>query len=260
MRVRFLLTRRWLLFLATVCVLAYGCLLLGEWQFHRLHDREDRNAQARRNLAMQPVQVDQVMSADQGVTRAQEWSRVRLTGTYRPQDTVVVRYQTRDGAAGVDVVTPLVLGDGTGVLVDRGWVHTDNVGDALATAPAPPPGQVTVTGWARSDATGDATDVDDGSVRAISSRSIGAGLDYPLLRGFVDAEAESPPPEQALVAAELPDLGEGPHFFYGLQWWFFGLLAVFGFGYLAYDERRKARGGGSAPQEVPTDSPGAPSQ
>jgi cytochrome oxidase assembly protein ShyY1 len=40
---------------------------------------------------------------------------------------------------------------------------------------------------------------------------------------------------------ELPDLGEGPHFFYGLQWWFFGVLAVFGFGYLAWDERRQKR-------------------
>ena len=38
------------------------------------------------------------------------------------------------------------------------------------------------------------------------------------------------------MKAELPDLGNGPHFFYGLQWWFFGLLAVFGFFYLAYDE------------------------
>ena len=41
--------------------------------------------------------------------------------------------------------------------------------------------------------------------------------------------------------AELPDLGNGPHFFYGLQWWFFGVLAVFGFFYLAYDERKKLR-------------------
>ena len=33
--------------------------------------------------------------------------------------------------------------------------------------------------------------------------------------------------------------GDGPHFFYGLQWWFFGVLAIFGFFYLAYDERRR---------------------
>ena len=37
---------------------------------------------------------------------------------------------------------------------------------------------------------------------------------------------------------ELPELNNGPHFFYGLQWWFFGVLAIFGFFYLLYDEWR----------------------
>ena len=36
-------------------------------------------------------------------------------------------------------------------------------------------------------------------------------------------------------------MDEGPHFFYGLQWWFFGALAIFGFGYLMYDEWRGPR-------------------
>ena len=59
--------------------------------------------------------------------------------------------------------------------------------------------------------------------------------------GFVDLASEDPAPRAPLVKAELPDLGNGPHFFYGLQWWFFGLLAVFGFCYLAYDEWRGGR-------------------
>ena len=48
----------------------------------------------------------------------------------------------------------------------------------------------------------------------------------------------------ALAPVELPELDNGPHFFYGLQWWFFGVLALFGFGYLAWDERRKRPGAG----------------
>ena len=56
--------------------------------------------------------------------------------------------------------------------------------------------------------------------------------------GFVELASETPGPAEPLTPAELPDLGEGPHFFYGLQWWFFGLLAVFGFCYLVYDEWR----------------------
>ena len=61
---------------------------------------------------------------------------VTATGTYAADDTVIVRYRTRDGASGVDVVVPLVTADGTALLVDRGWMATDNRGtDAASTCP-----------------------------------------------------------------------------------------------------------------------------
>jgi cytochrome oxidase assembly protein ShyY1 len=170
-----------------------------------------------------------------------EWRRVTATGRYLADESVVIRYQTRDGASGVDIVTPLETTSKRLLLVDRGWMGTDNVGADQVDAPAPPAGQVTVVGWVRSDATGDAATVTDGSARAISSRQIGRGLDGPVYGGFVDAQKETPAAATTLVHAELPDLGNGPHFFYGLQWWFFGVLAVFGFVFLAYDERRKLR-------------------
>ena len=54
--------------------------------------------------------------------------------------------------------------------------------------------------------------------------------------GEVGGTAEKP-----LAAVELPEINDGPHFFYGLQWWFFGLLAIGGFVYLVYDEWRQRR-------------------
>ena len=67
-------------------------------------------------------------------------------------------------------------------------------------------------------------------------------LPYPLYRGFLDLAAESPAPTKTLEPVELPDdTSNGPHFFYGLQWWFFGALAVFGFCYLVWDELRQRR-------------------
>jgi cytochrome oxidase assembly protein ShyY1 len=158
----------------------------------------------------------------------------------------VVRYRTRDGASGVDVVVPLVTPEGPALLVDRGWLATDNRGTRPEDVPPPPAGEVSVTGWVRQDGAGDSTQVTDHSTRAISSREIGAALGLTTYGGFVDLESEDPAPAEPLARAELPDPGSGPHFFYGLQWWFFGLLAIFGFGYLAYDEwrgPRRRRGG-----------------
>ena len=116
-----------------------------------------------------------------------------------------------------------------------GWPPTTTAG-RRTTYLLPLPGEVTVTGYVRRDATGDSAKVTDGSTRSISSERIGPAIGREVYGGFVDLATEEPQPETSLVKAELPDLGNGPHFFYGLQWWFFGLLAVFGFFYLVYDE------------------------
>ncbi len=239
--VSFLLSRRWILFGVAVVLLAWLAWFLGEWQFHRLQDRKERNTIVERNIEADPVPVDEVMAVGEPVTREEQWRRVTAVGEYDVANTVIVRYRTRDGASGVDVVVPLVTGEGTALLVDRGWLATDNRGTRPEDVPAPPPGEVTVTGWVRQDATGDSTKVSDHSTRSISSEAIGTELGLRTYAGFVDLAEESPEPADPLERAETPDLGSGPHFFYGLQWWFFGLLAIFGFCYLAYDEWRKAR-------------------
>ena len=240
---RFLLTRRWLTFAVVVVLLSYGAYLLGQWQFHRLAETKAANASIRTNLKATPVPLTSAVRVGGAVGPDQEWLRVTMSGRYQPSDNVLIRYQTRDGRSGVDIVTPLRLSSGSSVLVDRGWVGTSNIGLASTRVPDPPTGRVEVTGWLRADATGDATTVVDHSARAISSLAVARLIDGAVMPGFVDAQSETPAPAKRLVKAELPDLSNGPHFFYGLQWWFFGLLAVVGFFYLAYDERRKVRAG-----------------
>jgi cytochrome oxidase assembly protein ShyY1 len=252
--VRFLLSRRWLLFAVAVCLLAAVCVRLGEWQFDRLHQRQQRNEWTRSNIAADPVPVEDVMAVGASVEPEREWTRVVARGEYDADATVVVRYQTRHGDPGVDLVTPLVTAEGTAVLVDRGWVATENTGEVPDTLPAPPTGTVEVVGFVRADATGRGITVDDGSTRAVSSVEIGRTLGVPVLAGFLDAATEEPAPETEVVRPELPDLGEGPHFFYGLQWWFFGALALGGFGFLAYDERRRKRSPTPASDQPPESS------
>jgi cytochrome oxidase assembly protein ShyY1 len=237
--VSFLLSRRWVLFALAVVMLALLCVRLGQWQFHRLHEREQRNEWTSTNLARDPAPVEDVLALDRPLPPDREWMRVKASGQYDAAATVVVRYQSREGESGVDLVTPLVTADGTAVLVDRGWLATPNTGARPADLPAPPAGTVSVTGYARADATGDITTVTDRSTRAVSSVAIGRSVDRSLFAGYVALGTESPDAADPLVAAELPDLGEGPHLFYGIQWWFFGALALFGFGYLAWDERRR---------------------
>ena len=259
----FLLTRRWLGFAVVVVALAWLAGLLGQWQFHRLEERKHDNGVVSRNLAALPVPVGDVLSTERSPSPDQEWRRVTVRGTWDDRHTVVLKYQTRDAGPGVDVVTPLVTASGTAVLVDRGWLRTTNSGATRPTLPPATDGQVTVTGYVRRDATGSATRVSDLSTRAVSSRTIAPVLPYPVVRGFVDLAVQSPAPERRLAVAELPDdTSNGPHFFYGLQWWFFAALAVGGFCYLVYDEfrrrRRARRLDGRGPGPGPTGTPAPP--
>jgi cytochrome oxidase assembly protein ShyY1 len=235
---RFLVSRRWLLFLAVVLLLAYACLLLGRWQWHRLESKKTNNAIIRTNDSAAPVPVEQLLREGRDPDSSQQYAVVSATGRYDVAKTIIIRYRTDDhGAAGVDVVVPLVTPSGTALLVDRGWVATSNQGlTDPSQVPAPPSGTVTVTGSVRRDADGSSAQVVDGSARAVSSATIQPAIGIPVYGGFVDLRTETPAPATPLEAAGLPDLSNGPHFFYALQWWFFGLLAMFGFGYLAWEE------------------------
>src|SRR5688500_11649650 len=117
-----------MVFARVVVGLAWVAWRLGEWQFHRLDDRKERNAIIERHEEAGPAPIEDVRAPGEPVDSAEEWRIVEATGTYDVEDTVIVRYRTREGAAGVDVVVTLELADGTSVLVDRGWFGTDNRG------------------------------------------------------------------------------------------------------------------------------------
>ncbi|HEX2894280.1 MAG TPA: SURF1 family protein [Marmoricola sp.] len=239
---RFLLSRRWLLFAVAVVAMAWGASRLGDWQFHRLDERKAQNHTIAHNLDQPPVPIEDLMKVGAGPSQHDEWREVVAHGTWDDAHTIVVKYQTRDAGAGVDVVTPLRTGDGAAVLVDRGWMASRNVGSKRPDVPPAQSGDVTVIGWVRVDGTGGSTEISDLATRAISSKAAAKVLPYPLYGGFLDLHTESPTPTKPLAATEMPDdKSEGPHFFYGLQWWFFGALALFGFGYLAYDEWLRSR-------------------
>jgi len=245
---RFLLSRRWLGLLLAVIVVGVACVELGRWQLRRSFERHDENLVIARNLTASPAPAEEVLSPDRPPESDDEWRVVSAVGTYDVERQLVVSYRTREGAPGVDVVVPLVTAAGPALLVDRGWVQTQGNANRAVDVPPPPPGTVTVRGWVRRNAEGGSDQVtpNEGTVRAISSTAIAPTLPYPVYDGFVDLTAEEPAVTPAPALVDPPDLGSGPHFFYGLQWFFFAILA-FGFWcYFAWSEYRQ-RGG---PQSV----------
>lgn len=237
-----MLSARWIGFAVFVIALAAICTRLGFWQLNKLELRLDRNEIITEHFSLDPVDITSALPDGTKVDRTLEWTRVRAVGTYDLEHQVTVKFTTRDGAPGVDVVTPLVLDNGVGVLVDRGWIETQNTMQQPE-VPAPPTGTVTIEGWLRQNngAGGDAVRAIDGQIRAISSDGMAESLPYELTDGYVNLQAESPAPAQALAPQPEPEMGQGPHFFYALQWWFFALLAVVGYFWFARAEAKERR-------------------
>ncbi len=212
------------------------------WQFEKLDHRLAQNKVVSAHFKTAPVELAAALAPGQKVDKSLEWTRVTATGTYDVEHQVTVKFTTRDGAPGVDVVTPLVLADGDAVLVNRGWMKTKNTMDR-PDVPSPPSGTVSVTGWLRQNngAGGQASRPVDGQVRVISSIGMAESVPYALTDGYLNLRSQEPALTDALALEPEPELGQGPHFFYALQWWFFALLATVGYFWFAWAEAKERR-------------------
>jgi cytochrome oxidase assembly protein ShyY1 len=107
-------------------------------------------------------------------------------------------------------------------------------------------GEVTVTGYVRRNDRGDenAMTPHESQVRLINSDALGAALGANLVNGYVSLIESSPADPSGLTPIGVPNLNEGSHFSYALQWFSFSVIAVVGLAVLIradLRDRRKAR-------------------
>jgi cytochrome oxidase assembly protein ShyY1 len=218
---------RWTLLIVFVAVLGVVFITLGEWQLDRLAQRKERNATTITN-EQKPLQpYEQVFTRP--ITDADQWQRVEARGTFDAEHQFVVRYRSNGNADGYEVVTPLRTATGA-VLVDRGFVPLQRGTQIPSVAPAPPTGEVTVIGHVRRDEKGRraATTPVGNQMRLINSNAIAATLPYPITSGYIGLLTVEPQQPGGFQPVQLPELSEGPHFWYAVQWFMFTAVAVAG--------------------------------
>jgi cytochrome oxidase assembly protein ShyY1 len=141
----------------------------------------------------------------------------------------VVRYRSNGDAEGYEIVTPLHTATGT-VLVDRGFIPRGHGAQIPSTAPAPPAGEVTLVGHVRRSERGRraATTPVNNQMRLINSDAIAATLPYPISSGYIGLLTVQPEQQGGFQPIQLPELSEGPHFWYAVQWFMFTAVGVAG--------------------------------
>jgi cytochrome oxidase assembly protein ShyY1 len=184
---------------------------------------------------------------------------VSVTGRYDTQHEILARARTVNDRVGYEVVTPLVLADGTAILVDRGWVPPGPGG--AATPPQVPPaptGEVTVVGRVHapeSRATAAEPFAGARSVRRIAPELLATDLPYPLYGGYLTLEEQTPPADPTFVPIAPSYENAWMNAGYVVQWWAFALLTLAGYVILAV---RHARSGREWRQPATTLSGGGP--
>ena len=225
---RLLAPRFWgghLLMLVSVA-LAIG---LGLWQLHAWEVRRDA---ASRDLAdAKPLPLDKLMGGDDPFPGRSLGQPVRFSGRWLAQGTVYVSDRVRAGRTGYWVVSPLLV-DGTDSVmpVVRGWTAKPSA--------APADGTTDVTGWLQAGEGQGLVDKTphDEVIPEMRIASLVQRVDDDLYSGYVIARsmtAGGTAPAAGLADVKPTDAPQVSsttalrNFLYAIEWWLFGLFALF---------------------------------
>ncbi len=234
--------RRYAVLIVGILV-ALGCVRLGLWQLDRLSQRraENRLYQARLEL---PVLA--LTSAVDSLPRdSLHWRRATAQGVYDFDRQVVVVGRSVQGTPAVYVVTPLLLAGGRALLVERGWVYSPDT-RAVELEALRESDTAEVAGVLLRPAPLRRFEVGSAAwplfVPSHDPVALAAVYPYPLL-GVVLRRSQPAGTTPKLRPVPLPELSEGSHLSYAVQWFSFAAIALVGSAILY---RRSARGGGSS--------------
>ncbi len=239
-----LLRPRWVAGHLLVLALTVSFVALGFWQLARDHHKQALVRRARAAYAAPAPDITTSVAAG---------SRVEASGHYDTAYESMLRNQVHDGKDGNDVLSTLVLTDGTAVVVDRGWVAVTGSGRTPVHAPIAQ-GAVVVRGIAHTTSPLSAQDAvtEAGgqlSLPRVDLARIGRSVPYKLRPVWIEAQAQTPAPEAgAPLLPQPPPPDQVNHLQYAIEWFSFALIGIIGWpiALVAFSRRR---GGFSTPTD-----------
>jgi surfeit locus 1 family protein len=255
---------KWIVSHLLVLVLILAMIAAGFWQLDRRQEKRDRNAliTARQDEPVAPV--EDIVSADQPTDVGDDvrFRRATATGTYDEANQVLVRNRSFDEAPGSWVLTPLVMDDGTVLVVNRGWVPVTGE-QTLSPEAAPPEGTVEVDGILEASQTRGSfgpTDPTDEVLDTLSRVDLDRyqqQVDGDLYPVWLQLESQAPPVGDSPTPVDPPELTEGPHLGYAFQWFTFTIIALIGYPLILRRRSRQVDDGAEvhAIDEVHADEP-----
>lgn len=217
---------RWYFILLTAAAVP-AFIALGIWQWHRGEHRRAQWQQFERS------DVAAIESNAANLAQLPAFTRVRVAGQFDAEHQFLLDNVSHEGQPGYEVLTVLLLADGSRLLVNRGWVGFTGYRDRLPDIALDAPGPVRLTGRINTlpvagmaagrqapASSGPWPRVTSFPARAELEASLGASLLQPVLL----LDADSGP--GYLRDWKAPGISPERNFSYAFQWWSFALLAV----------------------------------
>jgi len=216
---------------AVTVVIVLTCIRLGFWQLDRLRGRKAANAGIAAAQAAAPRPLPVLLAGTSDPTSLRFRSTL-ATGIYDPAHEVLLYGRSSvEGEPGDQVLTPLRMADGTGLVVDRGWIPLDQ-GVPVTGGAAAPTGTVTVAGVLFPPSPVQ-------RITKVDLGQIGAQLPYPIVPVYLLLQTQRPSQQGALPELPpFPPITNGPHLSYALQWFSFATIAIVGYVVLLRRDRR----------------------
>ena len=201
------------------------CLWAAQWQYQRGVDRHARNTVIARQSVMAPVNLSEI----KGNTTSLEWRKITLRGNFDERNQILLRNRYNDGVYGFEQLTLFVF-DGRKIWIDRGWIKAGANATITPQLQETTSDDIEITGRIRLDAS-----LPQGRFFAVannSEKNLVAQLD--ARKGvqtedfYLDLISTSISAMNPDAPAELPELSDGPHMAYALQWLFFAGLIIYG--------------------------------
>ena len=201
------------------------CLWAAQWQYHRGVDRHARNTLIIEQSLLPAVELGELT----GNIDSFEWRTISFQGVFDDKNQILLRNRYSEGVYGFEQLTLFVF-DQRKIWVDRGWIK------AGSNATIPPQLQQTsdesvrITGRLRLDSSlpqGNFFAVTNNAQRDLVSQ-LDARKGIQTEDFYIDLISVSDTAMNPDVPVELPELSDGPHMAYALQWIFFAALVIYG--------------------------------
>ena len=222
---RFLLRPKWIGFHLLCLGAIVGMISLGLWQLRRLDEKQVFNDKVTANTDADVASLGELLDSPSADVA---YRRVDATGSYLPTPQFEMVNVSQEGLTGRNVVNAFRLDDGSLVLVNRGFVP------AGSSLPAPPSGEVQLLGRMKPGQTARAGQPrDDGSqqlteIRRVDLGALGQQFDEPVAPVYLELLESTPAEPDSVRSVAFPELGEGPHLSYAIQWFIFSASVAAG--------------------------------